>query len=622
MLVVSRRFVLLLAVGVLVIGRAEDLGMERQALQQGRDRLTAELVNRQVPVGSGVISGVVTSRRDGHPLAGAQIVLTGEAELPGFRIGLNRSAMTDNRGEFRLDRLPAGSFEMRITHAAYVSSFYGETKAGGAGVPIHFVAGASLSVKIELTHSSAIMGTVTDDSGDFVSGAQVRALRRVSSNGLRRLVVSGLAATDDLGRYRLFGLQPGDYLIAVTPSRQSPDPAAEDHTAIEQGITSLSVGDTRDRVVSIPVRLQQSAAPPPGYLPTYYPSQSAVADARVIALGPGDDREGADVRLQIIRAGEVLGSIVMPSADLKVGVQVSALAMNDETFASDPPSTRAALDGTFSFRDLAPGRYRLMAQTVPAPLTLVAGFVAGKVASPAGRPAVLWGETEIVVDGNGPANATVVLHPGRSIFGRIASDRTGAIDLATLHTTVTAKPALASRVVPSISGLPAEVDSAGRFAIRDVVPGRYVLAVSGPISIRSEVVDGQEVLDFPLVVSGDHDIPDVVITVADRPTNSELTGTLYDQTGAPASGQTVVLFAVESKYWTPGGRRILTARSNREGVYGFRGMPAGDYFLVVATDLDPGGQFDRDFLAAAASGAARVTIVDGVAQQQSLRIGK
>ena len=71
---------------------------------------------------------------------------------------------------------------------------------------------------ITLPRTSAIAGRLTDEYGDPVEGVTIRAQQIRFVSGRRRLVeVSGAASsrTDDPGRYRVSGLQPGSYVVAA-----------------------------------------------------------------------------------------------------------------------------------------------------------------------------------------------------------------------------------------------------------------------------------------------------------------------------------------------------------------------------------------------------------------------
>jgi hypothetical protein len=161
-----------------------------------------------------------------------------------------------------------------------------------------------------------------------------------------------------------------------------------------------------------------------------------------------------------------------------------------------------------------------------------------------------------------------------------------------------------------------EVGPDGRFVLEGVPPGRYRLQTVG--YLKTAMLAGVDTLDFPLEVAGDRDIEGVVLTVSDRV--SELTGRLTEADGEPAYDYTVVAAATDSQYWTPGSRRILTTRPGEAGRYTFRNLPPGSYHLAAVTDIEPGSQYDPEFLTELGAASVRVTVTEGSRQVQDLRV--
>jgi hypothetical protein len=127
---------------------------------------------------------------------------------------------------------------------------------------------------------------------------------------------------------------------------------------------------------------------------------------------------------------------------------------------------------------------------------------------------------------------------------------------------------------------------------------------------------GRETIDI-LDVAGATD--DITVTITDTP--SELTGTLVDSSGRPATDYFIVVFSTNRKYWTDQSRRIREVRPATDGSYVCRNLPKGDYFVAVLADLAPGEAFDSTFLDSLVTAAQVVTIADGIKTSQSFRIG-
>jgi len=122
------------------------------------------------------------------------------------------------------------------------------------------------------------------------------------------------------------------------------------------------------------------------------------------------------------------------------------------------------------------------------------------------------------------------------------------------------------------------------------------------------------------VVEGDRDVSGLALTIGGR--RSELKGRLTDAAGTAAPDYTVIVAAEDRRYWTPNSRRIATTRPDVDGRYTFTGLPAGEYLVAVVSDIEPGGQFDPEFLSSLGGAAVHVTITDGGTHVQDVRIGR
>ncbi len=169
---------------------------------------------------------------------------------------------------------------------------------------------------------------------------------------------------------------------------------------------------------------------------------------------------------------------------------------------------------------------------------------------------------------------------------------------------------------------PVMVGPDGHFVIENVFPGTYSLRVnSGDVKyVKSSVVNGVDSFDFPFVFDGDTDITNAVITISDR--LSTVSGALSDTAGKPLPNYSIVLAAADTRFWTPASRRIRVTESDANGHYAFAGMPAGDYWIAAVPDMDPGSQFDPEFLKAAAASSVRVTLGDGATDEQNIRLAQ
>jgi hypothetical protein len=360
---------------------------------------------------------------------------------------------------------------------------------------------------------------------------------------------------------------------------------------------------------------------PPGYLPVYAPNSLTPSGAVSVNVVGGDERANIDIQVRLAQASQIQGTV---AGALDPGVAVQVSLVSDDPLLDGVSNMSARLDqgGRFTFRTIAPGKYTVFAQTVPAPPTMA--FVNGQPSSPPQPPPQLtdaqkqWGRASVLVEGQSSLEINIPLRPARSISGVIMFDMARVPDLTRMRPTVFLAPAPSARSMPSYSGPPsAQVEPDGSFTLTGVVPGAYTLR-PGIGLLKSAVVDGRDTADFPLEFTGEHDVSGIVITVTDK--SSELSGTLTNASGAPALDQTIIVASTDSRYWMPGSRRISTTRTMAEGRYLIRNLPPGDYLLAVVGDFEQGAQYDPEFLRGLGSGAVRVTITEAGKTVQDLRV--
>ena len=79
-----------------------------------------------------------------------------------------------------------------------------------------------------LHRGAAITGVITDEAGDPLEGAYVVVMREQFGPNGRYFNPAGLAPmpiqTDDEGRYRVYGLRPGTYMVMATATMHDDSP--------------------------------------------------------------------------------------------------------------------------------------------------------------------------------------------------------------------------------------------------------------------------------------------------------------------------------------------------------------------------------------------------------------
>lgn len=235
--------------------------------------------------GTASIAGRVTVESGVH--AGIEVLLQREAE--GLAI-LNQApplkTATEADGNFRFPKVAAGKYRIQVYAPVYVKEQAEDPYRPGQTVNV--TADENIeNLNFNLRRGGVITGKVTDDENrPLVEGAV--KLIRVDAQGKKlnepvRPAILSLNRTDDRGVYRLFGIEPGRYLVAVGSDR------------------------TEVALFGLPKDFQL----------TYHPNTSNEAEARIIEVAAGGEVEGVN--------------IVMKRANAKKGFTLSGRVVEADT---------------------------------------------------------------------------------------------------------------------------------------------------------------------------------------------------------------------------------------------------------------------------------------------------
>ena len=466
-----------------------------------------------------------------------------------------------------------------------------------------------------MPRGAVITGLLTDATGQPLPGLQVRAMRFriLPPRGERQLVEvsSGNVVTDDRGIYRIFGLTAGDYAVSVRPT-----PGVEAFTADLRTVTGTEVRQaladarqSRDRRLpglppGRPASPAGSASLPvePGrrvaFAPVFYPGTTSPSQARLVTLGPGEERSAIDFEVDYVPVARISGTVIAAAGGVRAYVRLVPDPHETVVGQGAFRGITTAADGGFAFDSVPPGRYVLAARASSD----------GSMPLRYDASTSLWASTEILVDGQDISNVTLTPTPGITLEGRLVFQ--GKRPPPALAEFRMLGVPLSSRTSPG--GNPVVmVTEDGRFSMFGTPPGIYwpdfTFGVRTPIGswwLKSMVIDGRETLDAPLTLTTG--ITGATVTFAD--TASELRGRVAFATGEPAANCTVIVFPVERAGWFFNSRRIAAAPLDGQGRYVVRNLPAGDYLVVARADLDQFEWFNPATLEQLVASAAKLTI--------------
>lgn len=262
--------------------------------------------------------GTLTGRvlgPDGEPLAGVQVSVKGRGVLRPF----SQSAKTDEEGNFKFTGLPAQQFRL-FCYGDGVSVQTVESENA-----LHYL---GEQVTFNLVKGGVITGRVTDALGEPLVGVTVRAelLRDLNGNPVTENIPRS-RQTDDRGIYRIFGLEPGVYVVHVKGMGEFGGPFS---------VQSPEV-------------------------PTYYPS-TVRATAAEITVQSGAELSGIDLQHTGRRGHTVSGSVTgTKNAAAEMPMSMTALGLYNPASQQLEQTTASINRGGFAFQGVSDGEYDVLA---------------------------------------------------------------------------------------------------------------------------------------------------------------------------------------------------------------------------------------------------------------------
>lgn len=265
----------------------------------------------------GTISGRVVSE-SGKPVVNLTVTLSGSG-------GISRGTTTNTEGHFRFNGLPDRTYSVLPAPAqGYISKPPPVEERGRRYRP-------GDTITLTMVKGGVITGRVTDPEGNPVISIPISLIRVRDGEGNKQNVqVSGIGlarTTDDRGVYRIYGLQPGSYLVAANPNSTT-------------GMSQFS--------------------PYVGQTPTYYPSTTRDS-ASEVKVDYGTEATGIDIRFRAEAGRTISGKVIGSSLTISNAANVSlANAATDAHVVNDLARPVAGQHG-FSLPGISDGDYILTA---------------------------------------------------------------------------------------------------------------------------------------------------------------------------------------------------------------------------------------------------------------------
>lgn len=529
--------------------------------QDQSSALSASVAKSNAPKGQ--ISGQVLDSSTGQPLRKAWV--TARQSERGGRNG--STTVTDAQGSFLLKDLEAGRYILSVQRNGYVSQVYGQKSAGEQGTTISLSAGQNLTdIVFRLIQGGVITGRVVDEDSEPLAHAQVQALQFRYMQGRRRLVPVGGANSDDRGEYRIFGIRPGQVYVRATL----------------RGFGFVAPGESMD-----PSAPSETTA----YPPVFYPNVLDASQAAPLTVRGGDELH-VDFSMSPQRSYSVSGRVVGGlQGSSGRGTWLMLMKHGEGMFAFGPGlNTTTREDNTFTFKQVLPGSYDLIAQQQE------------DKNSASARVAIDIREGDV-------QGVVVSLSPKVDVTGHISFDTSPTPKLTGINIALSPQD-----TQDFMRGAYGQVKDDGSFTLQAAPDERYRIAAYGlppGTYLKSASAGRDDVLDRGYSPASSRSL-DLVFG-----TGAKLTGTINTPDGKGEPGVTV-LVAPDRKL-AGLADEFRTATTDQNGKYQLQGLRPGSYRVYAFEHIDPGAYEDETWLNGFADLAQTVRLSEGGQENLDLK---
>jgi protocatechuate 3,4-dioxygenase beta subunit len=516
---------------------------------------------------TGTVRGRITAAASGQPLHRVRVVLNGAVQNA-------PTAVSDARGEFEITDVPPGSYTLSATRAGYLTIQYGQRRPRELGRTIEVRAAETVDkLEIALPKGSVLAGRVTDETGDPAPGVRVEALEYRFIRGHRILVPARVTSTNDIGEYRLSGLDPGSYRLRASSS---------DVWEGDDGKTTHV------------------------FATTYFPGVTASNAPQSVDLAVGQEVGGLEFSLVAGRASRVSGTVEdangTPIRDQIVYLSDITRGIGGRLVSSGQgaPPIRTDENGRFEFSKLAPGEYLAISGNDQARTTMT----------------VLVGDGDV---------QRVTLSPRRSpeVIGSISTDERTPPPFVASRVRLSTIPTDPDRVLPrwgESSGITVRPDWTFRATGLDGPQLFRVTGLPDDWMLKEVRIGERDITDVPYTVPpGGADVKGVEVVLSRK--IALLSGEVTGPAAATPADATVIVFAEDSARWGIGSRFVRAVRPDDRGRFSIPALPPGKYRVAAADAVIDGQWEDPAFLQSLVGTSTAIELHEGLVEKITLKTG-
>ena len=504
---------------------------------------------------TGKISGVVVDSASHQPVkkASVSIIFLGDATGNGLSEKEGpHNLTTDASGAFAFNDLSPGQYQLIVTHQNYP-----QARMGGVRKTVQLTAVDSAeNITVELIPGAAVTGHVVDEDGDPLTGCNIQPHAAKDFNQGIAMMRNSVARDD--GSYRIYGIPPGKYTITAQ--------------CMGPGLPTTSVSPKR------PIHRR-----PPLIRRSFIPPRATFSRLRLWSYCR-ERRNRASISKSVRCRSPTFTAHWWLEAPIGADARICRFNSHHLTraalrsFAFSGGARIDPKDGTFEFRQVFPGSYRLV--------VFSQDFSPRPVSPPDASNQV--GAVARVDVADKPIELSLSLHRAVNISGTVEIERSnnGAdpIPLSQINIQFMSE----TQFGPGPS--PAQVNDDGTFTIKSVLPGEWRIRLNAPGAFAKSVRLGADDVTNQLLDLTSGSAAPLHIVVSNN--TATVRGT------APAGQMILASRIVEDDGafgWGQG------AQVDSNGQFVLAGLAPGKYRIVVG---ESGGPMPEE-------GGQEVTVAEG-----------
>ena len=442
-------------------------------------------------------------------------------------------AITDQAGQFKVDNVQPGEYEVRLERSGYASD--AKTKRDKT---IKLIAGQDTKdLVFQMLPTAVILGKIVDLEGDPLPNVDVMAIASTGRVATESAGALARGATNDLGEYRIADLSPGKYIVQAAPRKT-------------QVLTTNEKSTTNNRLV---------------YVNTYFPGTLDKRQAATVEVSAGGTAI-ANFGVQTSHAYRVSGTVMGITSGV---AQLMLVATNGQT-----ENQNLAEGRKFDFANVLPGTYHVQ--------VIMLSFANGQTPSLKMRQI----HTPIEVDGSDLVGLQLQLDAGGDVSGRFRLEGDEKMKWSELSVALVPVPEADEEPEGSLLAFasPSQALEDGSFEIKDAPGGNFQLAVIANSDkfrdyyTKSVLLGGREVVDTGFAVTAGA-LLDVVVSAK----GAGVEGTVVGNEGKPAAGASVMTVPGSGKLGRPDAYQY--ARTDESGHFVLRGMNPGEFMVLAFEEM-------------------------------------